>query len=150
MRQIPTATLFVTMLLAPEFALARTPVPDPAGVIKNSTGSVVIVRQGQTLKGEPNTIVFEGDVVQTGFHGKAGLLMQDDTMISMGRRSQLVLTKYAYQPDSGNFSLIIKLLRGTFQYISGKIEKIAPDAVGVETPHATIGVRGTEIMVEVD
>lgn len=148
MRPVFAVVLVVVLSLTPTFARALP--PDPAGVVKNTAGKVVIVRNGQTIKATPSTLLFEGDVVQTGFNGRAGLILGDDTVISMGRRSRLLLDKYMFQATEKNPSLIVKLLRGTATFISGRIAKLAPDAMRIETPDATIGVRGSHTLVEVD
>lgn len=146
----PIFTLILVLAMSLTPALARAVPPDPAGVVKNVVGKVTIVRDGRTIKAVPNTLLFERDVVSTGFNGKAGVILEDNTIVSLGRSSRLVLAKYVYQPKDGNFALLLKLLRGTALYISGKIEKLAPDAVRIETPHAVVGVRGSKVLIEVD
>lgn len=147
MRLIFAVVLAVVMSLAPAFAMGAS--PDPDGVVKNTTGNVMIVREGKRIEATPRTLLFEGDLIRTGYNGRAGLVMQDDTIISLGRKSTFVITKYRYRPNERDYSLIFRLIRGTALYISGQIAKLAPGSVRIETPHATIGVRGSEILIEV-
>jgi hypothetical protein len=42
------------------------------------------------------------------------------------------------------------MVKGTFAYISGLIAKLAPDAAQLLIPDATIGIRGTKILVHVE
>jgi len=146
-RLILAVVLAVVMSLAPAFALEAS--PDPAGVVKNTFGKVIIVREGKRIEATPRTLLFEGDLIQTGYNGRAGVVLQDDTIISLGRKSTFVLTKYRYQPNEKDYSLIFRLLRGTALYISGQIAKLAPGSVRIETPNAIIGVRGSQILIEV-
>lgn len=148
MRSLFAVALVVTISLPPTFARAAPPVP--AGVVKETAGEVTVVRNGQTIEAAVNFMLFQGDAIQTGSNGKAGLILGDDTVISMGRKSRLVLTKYLFQLEEKNQSLILKLLRGTAVFISGQIAKLAPNAMRIETPQAAIGVRGSQVLVEVD
>ena len=45
------------------------------------------------------------------------------------------------------FGLAINVVRGMAAYVSGRIAKLAPDAVRLETPGAIVGVRGTTIAI---
>ena len=42
------------------------------------------------------------------------------------------------------------MFQGTFSYLSGQISKLVPGAVRLETPDATIGMRGTHVLVKVE
>jgi hypothetical protein len=44
---------------------------------------------------------------------------------------------------------VLKVVRGVVAYVSGRIAKLSPDAVRLETPSAIIGVRGTRLVIEV-
>jgi hypothetical protein len=48
--------------------------------------------------------------------------------------------------------MVNELIKGTASFISGKMTKLSPDSVILETPSATIGVRGTtyHVMVRED
>lgn len=148
MGRVFTFIFILAVWLTPASASAAP--RDPAGVVKEVAGRVTVVRDGQSFKAATNTLLFEGDVIETGFSGRAGLILEDDTILSLGRRSKLVLAKYVNQPKDDNLALVLRLIRGTALYISGKIAKLAPDAIRIETPHAVIGVRGSQLMIEVD
>lgn len=148
MGRVFTFIFILAAWLTPASASAAP--PEPAGVVKDVDGRVTIVRGGQSFKAASNTLIFEGDVVVTGFSGRAGLILEDDTILSLGRRSKLVLAQYVNQPEDDKLALVLRLIRGTALFISGKIGKLAPDAIRIETPHAVIGVRGSQLMIEVD
>ena len=56
---------------------------------------------------------------------------------------------YNFDPKQGKFALALRMVKGTFSYITGQIVKLAPDAAKVQTPDATIAVRGTKLLVEI-
>lgn len=123
---------------------------DRAGIVKSMDGEVVIARGGRTIVAEPNLNLYEDDVVQTGPNGKAGLILEDDTVISMGLNSRLAIENFKFKPNDKNLSLIVRVFKGTVSLICGQIAKLAPDLVHIRTPNATVGVRGTHILIKVD
>jgi hypothetical protein len=144
---------FIVILLA-SLALASSvaygsPV-DHAGIVKSMAGDVVVERGNQIIKAETNMLLMEGDIVQTGSNGKAGLILDDDTVISMGFNSRIALKSFIFQPNEKKLSLIARIFRGTVSFLSGQIAKLAPNLVHIETPVATIGIRGTHVLIQVD
>jgi hypothetical protein len=45
--------------------------------------------------------------------------------------------------------LVLKVVRGVMAYVSGRIAKLAPDSIRLETPSAVVGVRGTTLALRV-
>jgi hypothetical protein len=90
-----------------------------------------------------------GDTIRTGKDGSVGLIFRDDTVISLGPESEFMIEDFQFYPVKQELSFIGKLLHGTINFISGQITKLAPDNVHLETPDATLGVRGTQMLVEI-
>lgn len=123
---------------------------DHVGIIKTLSGDVVIVRNGTTIKAEGNMKLLKGDQISTGANGKAGLIFEDDTVISIGANSRIVIDDFMFQPSEKKLSFIARIIQGTASYLSGQIAKLAPNLVRLVTPHATVGMRGTHVLVKVD
>ncbi|MGA6924912.1 MAG: FecR domain-containing protein [Desulfosarcina sp.] len=119
------------------------------GSIKTMEGSVVIIRQGTSLAAAPGHPIFEDDTIQTQADSRVGIVLRDDTTLSLGPRSTLELKTYLFQPDKQRFSLVVHMAKGTFAYLSGVMGKLAPDAIRLETPDSVIGIRGTHLLIEV-
>lgn len=119
------------------------------GLIKTASETVV-VRGSDTLAATPGMEVMRGDVLRTGANGSVGLIFSDDTVISMGPRTELAVEAYLFEPVEGRLSCILEIVRGTISYLSGQIAKLAPESVELLTPAATIGVRGTHVLIKVD
>lgn len=120
------------------------------GIVKSVDGEAFILRQAQTLKAEVNIQIDNGDVVKTGPTGSIGLIFEDDTVVSVGPSGEIVIADFKFDPAAEDLSFVIKMLHGTVSYLSGQIAKLAPENVRVETPDATIGMRGTRILVKVE
>lgn len=120
------------------------------GIVKSAVGEVVVVRNNQTVKAEANAKLLEGDLIRTGPTGKAGLIFEDDAVISMGPNTHIVIEKFMFQPAEKKLSFIARIIQGTASFISGQLVKLAPDLVRIETPYATVGMRGTHVLIKVD
>ena len=92
----------------------------------------------------------KGDQIRTGAKGKVGLIFEDDTVISLGPNSVIEIDNFLFQPNEKRLSFIARILQGTVSYLSGQIAKLAPNQARLETPHATVGMRGTHVLVKVD
>lgn len=117
------------------------------GKIKRLTGEAVITRGDQVMPAELGAVVLLQDIIETGKEGGIGLLFVDNTRLSLGSNSRVTLDEYVYQSANKQGSFLAKLWRGTLGYLSGNIAKNSPGNVKIQTPLATIGVRGTSFVI---
>jgi hypothetical protein len=124
--------------------------PSAAGRIKVASGAAYVVRQGATIPAEAGQVLFETDGLKTGTDGRIGVTLKDDTRLSLGPSSELRLQRFTYEPGSGGFGMVIQFVRGVAAYVSGRMAKLAPQSIRLETPAAIVGVRGTSLAIRVD
>ena len=124
--------------------------PTAAGRIKVASGSAFIVRQGTSTPAQVGQVVLESDELRTGGDGRIGVTLKDDTRLSIGPNSEAHLDRFVYAPAEGSLALVLRFVRGVAAYVSGRIAKLAPDAIRLETPSAIVGVRGTSLAVRVE
>ena len=133
--------------------LTTTPVyaqqPAAAGRIKVVTGSAFIVRQNTTLPAKPGDAVYAIDTLKTDADGTLGVTLMDDTRLSLGPSSEVRLERYVFAPAEGGLGMVLNFVRGVAAYVSGRMAKLAPDAIRLETPAAIVGVRGTTVAIKV-
>ena len=122
---------------------------DAAGTVKTSQGSVSIDRAGRALPAVPSTPVFAGDRVRTGADGYVGITLRDDTRLTAGPQSTLLITDFQFYANTNAGSLVASLLKGTFSVVTGLIAKHSPQKVEFTTPTMTLSIRGTEFIVDV-
>jgi hypothetical protein len=101
------------------------------------------------MPASPGLALEEGDVLKTGADGHLGVVLRDDTRVSLGPDTEVRIDRFVFAPAQGQLALVLKMARGVAAYVSGKIAKLSPDAVRVETPVATVGVRGTRFVAKV-
>lgn len=121
----------------------------PAGRIKIASGSVFIVRGGAVLNAQAGQVVFEADSLKTGADGRLGVTLKDDTRVSLGPASEVRVDRFVYAPAEGRMGLVLNVVRGVMAYVSGRIAKLSPDSIRLETPAAVMGVRGTTLALRV-
>jgi hypothetical protein len=122
----------------------------PIGSIKTLEGTVHISRQGIVISAKQGHPVFQQDTIRTDSASRVGIVLHDDTTLSLGPHSVLELKDYVFKPKDNDFSLVVRMLKGTFVYLSGVMGKLAPDAIRLETPDSTIGIRGTRLLIQVE
>ncbi len=118
--------------------------------VKTITGDAWVNTNGQANKAALGMAIFKGSVLKTGAHGSLGVTFTDNTVMSFGADTELVVDEYLYAPNQSQFQLNVNLVKGTLNYISGLIAKLKPESVTVKTPTGIIGVRGTQFVVHVE
>ena len=122
----------------------------PIGFVKTVSGEASVTTGGNRRVAEVGTPVLLGSVLRTGANGSLGVTFKDETVMSFGPDTELSVDEYLYNPAQGKLRLGSRLVRGTLNYISGVIAKLRPDAVSVDTPSGTIGVRGTQFVAKIE
>ena len=117
------------------------------GSITHVEGTVYIFRGDRTIEAEDGTKLMEGDTVKT-VDGVVNLEFTDESQFSMGENGRIVLDEMVYDPAEQTGSLSFSLTDGAFGFVSGMIAKTDPDAMTLDTPVATIGIRGTEGLID--
>ncbi|HKM64561.1 MAG TPA: FecR domain-containing protein [Acidisphaera sp.] len=120
------------------------------GYIKVVTGTATVHRHGAILPASVGMALQQADLLETGDDGEVGVTFRDNTRVALGPNSRLELSKFVFEPAVPRYGFVLRLLHGSLEYISGLTAKLAPDSMSVETPGATIAVRGTRFLVRAD
>lgn len=137
--------LILLILLGPQLLYAAV---GSITELQNTPAS--IQRKGTALTGNKGTGVEMADVVKTG-QGKTGITFTDDTRVQVNENSKLVIDEFVYDPNSKKSGkLAMNVALGTVRYASGAVAHNNPDNVKINTPSATIAVRGTDFTATVD
>jgi hypothetical protein len=84
--------------------------------------------------------VFLGERVKTDSIGEVQILFGDGTRMVVGPNSDMMLDEYVFRAGTAENQFVVRAFNGAFRFITGEAEK---DAYLIQTPSATIGVRGT-------
>ncbi|MBT3289867.1 MAG: hypothetical protein HN380_21155 [Victivallales bacterium] len=136
----PHPLAFLAFLLA--FA-ALGAAPQRAGLITALRGDVSIIRPGKKpRKPQIKEDIFEGDTLKTGARGRLQVCFEDDSIVSIGRKAELVITKYLYDPSAKKGAMKINIKEGFFRVLGGAVTRIAPENFETVAGTASIGIRG--------
>ena len=149
------------ILAAPAHAQVRPAVQEvvekPIGKVVVATGRVTIERvsavviqastSGATDQVKAGDLVYQGDVVATGLDGKVGISFTDGTSFNLSANARMALNEFVYDPKSSSNSSLMSLTKGTFTFVAGRVAKTGD--MKVDTPVATMGIRGTTPRVEI-
>ena len=116
------------------------------GEVSSVSGVVKATRlDGNVFDLNTGDPVFQGDTIETEGSGAVGLVFLDKTTLSLSDGGKMVLDELIYDPNVGTGNMAVKVVEGAFSFISGEIAKTGPDAMTLETPVVTMGIRGTTV-----
>src|SRR5262249_8826040 len=139
-----TPALLVTVLFAAQTtAEPRSPTIGVAQSITPSAESGVGT-VFQTLA--PGSELHARETVRTGDAGKADLKFIDQTNLTVGPTSEVVLDKFVYDPVGSSGKVVLQTTRGAFRFVTGTQDH---RAYQINTPYGSLGVRGTAFTCEV-
>lgn len=145
MKRVLIPCLLLSLLL-PSLALGEE---SPIGKTKTGQGEVMVVRSGREISLTIGATLYQNDIIRTGANSSVGIIFEDNTILSLGPESEIVIDAYVFAPEKGMLAMITRMLRGTAAYLTGIIGRQSPESVIFRTPDATIGVRGTQFLVQV-
>jgi len=123
---------------------------EPVGHVETLVGSVTVTRaDGARAVVEAGDPVFQGDVIETGPDGALGIVLADNSAFSMGADGAITLDDMVYDPGAQEGSVALSVTQGVFTFVSGEIAKTDPEAMTINTPVATIGIRGTQMGLDI-
>jgi hypothetical protein len=120
------------------------------GLVKTYQPVATAIRNGTEISLEIGSEIFEGDTIITDTDGAIGIIFSDGAVLTLGPNGKLIVEDFLFQPVEKNVSFISRVVKGTVAFASGAIGRITPGAVQFKTPTATLGLRGTKILIEVE
>lgn len=123
---------------------------DVIGHIQTLKGTAFVLRSNNTAELVKGAAVYCGDTIRTAKTGSVGIVMTDDSTLSLGPNSEIALKDYLFSPKEQKYAFVTRITKGTFGYLSGIIGKLSPNSIKLEIPDATIAVRGTKLLIKVE
>ncbi len=123
---------------------------DGIGMVKQLKGDVKVKRENQTLPLKVGSRLYRGDMIITKESGEVGIIFDDGTRISLGKKAIFVIREFEVDPIKKNYNVDLDLQKGKAIFSSGRIGKLSPQSVKFHIPEGIIGIRGTQFAVEVE
>jgi VCBS repeat-containing protein len=117
------------------------------GTVAKLTGSATAIRNGVAVELNIGDKVYKGDAVQSGTDSALGISFIDGTAFSLSSNARMVLNEMVYDPNGSSNSSLLSLVQGAISFVAGDTAKNGN--MLVDTPVATMGIRGTAVLVEI-
>lgn len=124
---------------------------EPIGRVDTLDGSVTVTRaDGATMELSAGDVLLPGDRLETDASGAASLVLADDTVVSMGAESVIVLDEVLYDGATRSGSIHLTDASGVFVVVAGDIPLSDADAMIIDTALASVAVQGPQVGIRVD
>lgn len=120
------------------------------GLVKTHEPLATVVRGGAEVDLQVGSEIFEGDTIVTDSNGAVGIIFTDGAVLTLGPSGKLIVENFLFKPDEQKVSFLSRVVKGSVAFMSGAIGRISPGSVQFKTPTATLGLRGTKILIEVE
>lgn len=141
------SVVFISILSFTNVSIAQD---EHVAIFKNVSGNVKIIRDKLELSPVAGTQLMKSDIVISGKNSSGGIVFKDGTLLTVGSSTEIEIKSYLFQPEEAKYDFSLYLKKGSAIYSSGKIGKLSPESVSVNTPKATVGVRGTRFIIKAD
>ncbi len=118
------------------------------GHVTKLAGTATAIRNGVSIILNQGDNVNKGDVVASGSDSTLGITFIDGTVFGLASNAKMVLNEMIYDPNGSDNKSLISLVQGTISFVAGATAKHGD--MKVDTPVATMGIRGTAVLVEID
>ncbi len=118
------------------------------GHVTKLVGTATAIRNGVSIILNNGDNVEKGDVIESGSNSTLGITFIDGTVFGLSSNARMVLNEMVYDPNGSNNSSLLSLVAGTITFVAGETAKHGD--MKVDTPVATMGIRGTAVLVEID
>jgi len=108
-----------------------------------------IERSGTEIVADLATDIQSMDEVET-TNGRLKIAFVDETEVSLTEHTYLEINEYVYDPDPNKSKMALNFAQGTARFATGKLGLVPRENISIQTPTATIGIRGTDFTTTVD
>jgi hypothetical protein len=140
---------------APQPAPASTTAAEPAGSdepignVATLTGSASVTRNNQSaLPLKLKDDIYLNDVLQTSASSTLGVTFNDETTFNLTANASITVDNYIYEEGGKQNSALFDITKGTVAFVASAVARTGN--MKISTPTATLGIRGTTGLVEVN
>ncbi len=132
----------LALVVSPTISFAQTGVGNAGKVVNQVSGALKSKVRKIALKDQ----VYQNEKISTGSSSATEIVFKDETKLTIGPDSDVVLDNFVYKPGPVSGSLIMTVSKGVMRFTTVKLSKTS---YLIKTPTATIGIRGTIFTVYV-
>ena len=124
----------------------------PIGEITEFKGSAQLVREeGSELDVSVGSVP-EVNLNDTALTTNGRMLIQflDEAELSLTEHTKVYIDKVYYDPDPSKSKMAMRMAMGTARFASGRLGMVNKSNIDIQTPTASIAVRGTDFTTTID
>ena len=147
MRYLATAGLGGALLAVAMAASVSPALADPVGLVQRLQNTVYGTppHAARAPQHQRDGVDFN-EVIQTAKNSAVEIGFVDGTNLTIGAEADVTIDAFVFDTDRSTGMAALTLSRGAFRWITGLMPA---DAVTIETPTATITIRGTNVKIGV-
>ena len=138
-KKTAAATLSLLLISGVSFA-------NPIGDVRESTGVTSVLRDKEAIQTDKIELY---DQAQTA-KGRMLIEFLDKAELQLKEHSLVLIDEIYYDPDPSLSKMALKMSMGTARFASGKLGLVNKANINIQTPTATIAVRGTDFTTTID
>ena len=119
------------------------------GNIFEQTGTGNIERNGNPSAALVGSNILLYDTLKTD-NGRIAVEFRDDSNLRLTEHSRVVIDEVIYDPNPSKSKMVMKFAMGTARFTSGKMGLMNKANIDIQTPTASIGIRGTDFTTTID
>ena len=121
---------------------------EPIGNVATLTGTASVVRNQATLALKLKDDIYLNDVVVTFKDSTLGITFNDETTFNLTANASIAIDNYVYEDGGKQNSALFDVTKGTVAFVASAVARNGD--MKITTPTATLGIRGTTGLVEVN
>ena len=143
----PTKLLVAVLLIA----IGNVNAADSIGGILEQSGKPgsIVRTTGEELTATLQTDIESYDNVETE-NGRLKIQFVDETQVSLTEHTLIEITEYVYDPNPSKSKMAMNFVSGTARFATGGLGLVPRENIAIQTPTASIGIRGTDFTTTVD
>ncbi len=146
--RIPAAILFACGTGA-AVALAATMANPIADVVDVVNEAFQTPPEGAEMAAQIGDKLLPNALIRTAADSAIEMNFPDGAVLRLEAESELVLDSYVYDAGAGASTASISLYDGLLRYSTDETAEIDDEGVAFVTPVATVGIRGTDVVISV-
>ena len=140
--------LFICLMVVLGFSDLAVARGGHVAIFKTVSGNMHVLRNKVEIPGVAGMPLMQSDIILSGPGATGGVVFRDGTRLTVGASSEVEISKYLFKPAESEYAFSLYMKKGTAIYSSGDIGRLSPESVQLNTPRATVGVRGTRFIIQ--
>ncbi|WP_425103490.1 FecR family protein, partial [Bradyrhizobium sp.] len=133
---------------SPAASPAAAPSDEPIGNVATLTGTASVIRNQNTLPLKLKDDIYLNDKLVTFSDSTLGVTFNDATTFNLTANASIAVDNFIYEDGGQQNSALFDVAKGTVAFVASAVAKTG--SMKIATPTATLGIRGTTGLVEVN